>query len=68
MKNWVEALRKRMLSLKTSLSAGGGLALALTMFIRDHRLPMPCGVVTMSAWTDLTKSGDSYRENYDTDY
>ena len=48
-------------------SAGGGLALALTMFIRDHRLPMPCGVVTMSAWTDLTKSGDSYRENYDTD-
>ena len=48
-------------------SAGGGLALALVMYLRDHRMPIPAGVVTMSAWTDLTKSGDSYEENYDID-
>ncbi len=48
-------------------SAGGGLALALTMYLRDHKRPLPAGIVTMSAWTDLTKSGDSYEDNYDSD-
>ncbi len=48
-------------------SAGGGLALALCMYLRDNGLPVPAGIVTMSAWTDLTKSGDSYQENYDRD-
>ncbi len=48
-------------------SAGGGLALALTLYLRDHGLPLPGGIVTMSAWTDLTKSGDSYQENFDID-
>ena len=48
-------------------SAGGGLALALCLFLRDHKMQMPAGIVTMSAWSDLTKSGDSYQENYDSD-
>ena len=48
-------------------SAGGGLALALVMYLRDHRLAMPGGIITMSPWTDLTNSGASYTDNYETD-
>lgn len=48
-------------------SAGGGLALALCLYLRDRGLPMPAGIITMSAWTDLTKSGESYEENFDVD-
>lgn len=48
-------------------SAGGGLALALCLYLRDHEMVMPRGIVTMSAWTDLTKSGESYVENFDID-
>ena len=48
-------------------SAGGGLAMALTMYLRDHDLPMPCGVIAMSPWTDLTASGESYTLNYELD-
>lgn len=48
-------------------SAGGGLALALCLYLRDSYLPMPAGIITMSAWTDLTKSGESYQENFEID-
>lgn len=48
-------------------SAGGGLALALCLYLRDQGMPMPRGIITMSAWTDLTKSGESYQENFDID-
>ncbi|RGY99100.1 alpha/beta hydrolase [Clostridium sp. AM58-1XD] len=48
-------------------SAGGGLALALCLYLKDHRIPLPAGVILMSPWTDLTLSGDSYRENYEID-
>lgn len=48
-------------------SAGGGLALALCLYLRDHGLQLPRGIITMSAWTDLTKSGESYQENFDID-
>lgn len=34
-------------------SAGGGLALATVMYLRDNGLPLPAGLITMSAWTDL---------------
>ena len=47
--------------------AGGGLALALTMYLRDEKLPLPAAVITMSAWTDLTLSGESYTENFEID-
>ncbi len=48
-------------------SAGGGLALALAMYLRDHRIPMPAGLVLMSPWTDLTCSGESHETNFHRD-
>lgn len=48
-------------------SAGGGLAMALTMYIRDHDMPLPRGIVAMSPWTDVTASGESYTLNYELD-
>ena len=48
-------------------SAGGGLALALVLYLRDNGAPMPGGIITMSAWTDLTASGASYTEHFGDD-
>ena len=48
-------------------SAGGGLAMALCMYLKDHHMPLPCGIVAMSPWTDLTASGESYETNYEKD-
>lgn len=48
-------------------SAGGGLALALSMYLRDHGLPLCQRMVLMSPWTDLTASGPSYQDNYEKD-
>jgi acetyl esterase/lipase len=48
-------------------SAGGGLAMALVMYLRDHDYEMPGGIVAMSPWTDLTASGESYDSNYERD-
>lgn len=42
-------------------SAGGGLALALLLAIRNESLPLPSAAVAISPWTDLTCSGESYR-------
>ena len=48
-------------------SAGGGLALALCMYLKDHGLPLPGGLITMSPWTDVSLGGASYTENYEID-
>ena len=48
-------------------SAGGGLALSLALYLRDNGKPMPGGIITMSAWTDLTASGASYAEHFGDD-
>ena len=48
-------------------SAGGGLAMCLCMYLKDRHMPMPCGLVCMSPWTDLTASGESYETNYTKD-
>jgi acetyl esterase/lipase len=40
-------------------SAGGGLAVALLLRIRDARLPMPACAAVLSPWADLTMSGSS---------
>ncbi len=48
-------------------SAGGGLALALLMYLRDNDYPLPSGAVLMSPWTDLTCSGSSYSTNFKND-
>jgi acetyl esterase/lipase len=41
-------------------SAGGNLAAAAVLKIRDDGLPNPGGLYLISAWLDLTLSGDSY--------
>lgn len=48
-------------------SAGGGLVLALMMYLRDHDYPLPLAAVLMSPWTDLTCSGSSHSFNYKND-
>ncbi|MDD6482284.1 MAG: alpha/beta hydrolase [Lachnospiraceae bacterium] len=48
-------------------SAGGGLAMSLCMYLREHHMPMPGGIIAMSPWTDLTASGESYTTNYEKD-
>jgi monoterpene epsilon-lactone hydrolase len=44
-------------------SAGGGLALALVMWLRDLGETLPACVVGMSPWTDMTGSGASIVAN-----
>ncbi len=41
-------------------SAGGGLSLALMMYLRDNNEFLPDGLVLFSPWTDLTCSGETY--------
>ncbi len=48
-------------------SAGGGLCYALCLKLRQLELAMPCGVLAISPWTDLTASGASYEENREID-
>ncbi|KNE54874.1 hypothetical protein AMAG_00822 [Allomyces macrogynus ATCC 38327] len=43
-------------------SAGDNLAMILTLFLRDHDLPLPCGVVLLSPWSDLSQSLPSVRD------
>jgi acetyl esterase/lipase len=40
-------------------SAGGGLALAAALALRDRGLARPAGVVTVSMWGDMTCSGET---------
>lgn len=42
-------------------SAGGGLALALLVRIRDEGLPMPAAGILFSPWADLALEGESMR-------
>lgn len=44
-------------------SAGGNLAGALTLRIRDSGLPLPAGVYLATPEIDLTESGDSFHTN-----
>ncbi|KAF9175015.1 hypothetical protein BGX21_006027 [Mortierella sp. AD011] len=49
-------------------SAGGGLALSLSLLLRDHgSLPQPLSIVTWSPWLDLTQSLPSFNQNALTD-
>jgi acetyl esterase/lipase len=42
-------------------SAGGGLAIAALVVLRDARTPLPAAAVCLSPWLDLTLSGASVR-------
>ena len=44
-------------------SAGGGLCYSLCLKLRELELPLPGGIITISPWTDLTASGQSYIDN-----
>ncbi|MFA7075313.1 MAG: alpha/beta hydrolase [Candidatus Izemoplasmatales bacterium] len=48
-------------------SAGGGLALALGLAIKDRSISMPKAIITMSAWTDFLADGESYEKNKEKD-
>ncbi|CAE6477520.1 unnamed protein product [Rhizoctonia solani] len=48
-------------------SAGGGLTLALLMYLRDEGYELPSGAILFSPWVDLTMSCDSWDSNADVD-
>lgn len=48
-------------------SAGGGLGLALSMYLRDEKGMIPAGLILMSPWADTSASGPSYTENTEID-
>lgn len=48
-------------------SAGGGLALASLVALRDAGEPMPAAAVVMSPWTDLALTGESLQTRADAD-
>lgn len=49
-------------------SAGGGLAVATLVALRDAGDPMPAGAFLLSPWTDLTLTSPSLEAHVDTDY
>ena len=44
-------------------SAGGGLCYSLCLKLKELDLELPAGIITVSPWTDLTSSGESYIKN-----
>ncbi len=48
-------------------SAGGNLALTLTLWLRQQNRFVPGRLVLLSPWTDMTCSGESYQQYKDTD-
>ena len=44
-------------------SAGGGLALAVILSLRENGEPLPVGAICFSPWTDLTFAGESHITN-----
>jgi len=62
--NVFKALNKQGLAMKDIAiygdSAGGGLAAAAVLKLRDAGLGMPAAVVLWSPWTDVTETGDTY--------
>ena len=48
-------------------SAGGGLIFALCLKLKQLGRELPCGLIGISPWVDLTGSGASYETNRDND-
>ena len=49
-------------------SAGGGLALAAMLYIKQEGLPLPAGAALLSPWVDLAAEDASIREHAHLDY
>lgn len=52
----------------TGDSAGGNLAAALLVRLRDEGLPLPAAAILFSAWLDLAVTGSTIQTNAGTDY
>ena len=48
-------------------SAGGGLIYVLCLKLKELGMELPCGLIGISPWTDLTGSGASYEAHKDID-
>lgn len=48
-------------------SAGGGLAVATLVSMRDQKIPQPAGAALISPWADLTPCGPENRPNAEAD-
>ncbi|MBM4258690.1 MAG: alpha/beta hydrolase [Deltaproteobacteria bacterium] len=48
-------------------SAGGGLAAATLLALRDRKLPLPKAAVCISPWSDMTCSNESYKTRAEAD-
>lgn len=48
-------------------SAGGNLALELTLFLKEQDKPLPRALILMSPWTDMTATAPSYEKYADFD-
>lgn len=48
-------------------SAGGGLAMATLLWLRDQQLPLPGAGVLLSPWVDLTLTGESLQSRAEVD-
>lgn len=48
-------------------SAGGGLIYALCLRLKAKSLPLPCGIIAISPWVDLTATSESYEYNREND-
>lgn len=49
-------------------SAGGNLVLAALLFLKQEKISLPAAAVTLSPWTDLNNSGESWNSNAEKDY
>ncbi len=48
-------------------SAGGGLCYALCAKLKEQQQALPCGIIGISPWTDLTATNESYEVNRERD-
>ncbi len=48
-------------------SAGGNLVLAVTLYLRDHNMPLPKGIIAISPWGDLEYTTPSREGNTEKD-
>ncbi|MBD3422769.1 MAG: alpha/beta hydrolase fold domain-containing protein [Chitinivibrionales bacterium] len=44
-------------------SGGGNLVYTTMLALKEKGIPLPCSAVTLSPWTDLTNSGNSWKSN-----